>query len=72
MARQMAADFETKTIIKSKAGGYYQMRNDSKEMPYNIIIKMDEEFEMTQPATDKPIKCIMAASGRDTYVMVQR
>jgi len=72
MARQMAADFETKTIIKSKAGGYYQMRNDSKEMPYNIIIKMDEEFEMSQPATDKPIKCIMAASGRDTYVMIRR
>ena len=72
MARQMAADFETKTIIKSKAGGYFQMRNDSKEMPYSVIFKMDEEFDMNMPGSDKPIKCIMAASGRDTYVMIQR
>ena len=72
MARQMAADFETKTIIKSKVGGYYQMRNDSKEMPYSVIFKMDEEFDMNMPGSDKPVKCIMTASGRDTYVMIQR
>ena len=72
MARQMAADFETKTIIKSKAGGYFQMRNDSKEMPYSVIFKMDEEFDMNMSGSDKPIKCIMTASGRDTYVMIQR
>ena len=72
MARQMAADFETKTCIKSKPGGYYQMKNDNKRMPYNVIFKMNEEFDMNLPGTGKPIKCIMAASGRDTYVMVQR
>ena len=46
MARQMADDFETKTIIKSKPGGYYQMKNDSKRMPYNIIFKGPSTYDV--------------------------
>ena len=63
MAAEMANDFETKTCIKSKPGGYYQMRNDSKKMPYNVIFKMGEEFDMCLPRMDKSITCIMACSG---------
>ena len=37
-----------------------------------MVFKMSEEFDMNLPMMDKPIKCIMAASGKDTYVMIQR
>jgi hypothetical protein len=69
-ALEMANDYDFTTTIKEKSGSF-QIVNNSKFTPYNMIIRLDEEFEFSMPGQDEPFKCIETAVG-ETYTMIQK
>jgi hypothetical protein len=59
------------TLRVNETGGCIQVHCNSKHTPYNLIYKLNEEFEFCMPGLKDPFKCIETACG-NWYTMVQK
>jgi hypothetical protein len=74
MTSDLAKGFanETEATMKVEENEeLFHVSSNSKYMPFNIIYKLDEEFDFTIPGLDEPLKAIETCCG-NTYTMVQK
>jgi hypothetical protein len=69
-ASAMAKDCDYTITIKEK-GDTIIVNSDNKYTPFNLVYKLNEEFEFPVPGVKEPFKCIETVVG-NTYSMVQK